>query len=383
MPYSIIPLFPHMLDNRVISLEIRFWGFKQETVKRLAEQCWTFSRAILADSCVIRSKYKRRKGFRLKLDKEIQAEQNEVEFSFEADFISSIVFDSKSFRQFDQILQYDGRPRYNLSKDYSDIFRNLFPNQWMREDAIRDGLVKLFSLSGMHPEGSFANHDANGYFMSTPYWTKPHEYHGSYRLAIARECLGMEISCVAEAMSVFAEHMAIEFHNIGATVHLSSNQYTITPYMYYFGNRYTKDGSHKSLGLDPNEWYPYYYHYGVAWFNLLTPMAVRKCTQMVDAYPGLACRILENGGLVVKIRKPIYEADVPDYTEVKKYLYDALLPGMGQVPLKYFFDSGEMGFLAKPRMNWEYMPVFPSEISIGNGYLRFHHEKCVCDHLQR
>ena len=374
MPHSIIPQFPQNIDNRILSMDVKFYMLSIENVKRLAAEFWEFVQNVFQNDFIIRSEWgDRKKGFRIDLKKEIDAAQDEIDFCFEGDFVSSLVHSTKTFRQFDNLLLFDWHSRRGMPEDYAACYHTLFPYRQMSVSAIRQSLVELFSMPGKIPAAPFPNHDFSGRFMGLSYWNHPEMYRGTFELTIAKECLGTELSCIANAMAIFMESISCELHNIGGFVRIGSSlNMDYTPYMYYFGNDYRMDGSHELAHCFPIEWYPYYYHNGIEWFNILTPLAAEKLRSRTPNSQ-LLCRELESGAIIVQLRKPIEHSDVSDYTIMKDYLYPALLPGMSQIPINVLLDPEATGYLAKPRMSWEILPISPEEIFIENGNLILRH----------
>lgn len=373
MPTSIVPLFPQPIDNRSLSMDIRFYMLNTSDVKQLATLFLEFSRKILTPNVVVRSQHDRKTRYHLDLEKDIFTSQDGIGFLFEADFTNSVIHNVKTFRQFDNYLQHGWPHRRGLSDEYMTQFNKRILNQGIDYQAIRNGLVELFTTSNEIPVSSYPRHDASGSFQSIPYWFHPGMYHGQFRLSIAKECLGSDLTSTAESMAKFVEDIAIEMRNIGGTVRLAPYSYGITPYKYYFGNQYTTDGSHESAQCYPNEWYPFYYHDGIEWFNLLTPLAADKIKSNTSKNEIVKCKKLAHDGLVVQSSEPIGKANISDYLKVKNYLYAALIPGMSQIPLKILLNPNELGYLAKPRMDWEIIPISSEEICVEKDCVIFKH----------
>ena len=375
MPHSIAPQFPQIIDNRLLSMDVQFYMLNAVDMKLLANEFWGFVKHLLPSDIILRSRLNRRKGFSLDLKKEIDNAQKEIEFSFEADFLSATVYNTKTFRQFDNRINYDGQLYQNVSVEYMSYYQKQLSNQESDKQAILKSLVDLFSIPGKTPSSAFSRHDINGYFQSTPYWYHPQMYHGKFRLTIAKECLGTELELYSVCMSRFLEQLALRFHRVGGTVRIAPYSYSTTPYVYYFGNQYAMDGSHESAQCLPNEWYPFYYHNGIEWFNLLTPFAANEINVKQQNVPGLSYKELEYGGMIVQMQSPLGKADIADYTAMKHFLYTALIPGGSRIPIKILCAPDETGYLAKPRMDWELIPISPKEIYLENGNVIFQHNE--------
>lgn len=374
MPHSIIPLFSQNIDNRLLSLDVHFYMLRNADIKQLAAEFMGFVRSILPPDIILRSQWGRKAGFHLDLQKEIDSAQREIEFSFEADFVSTVVYNTKTFRQFDKRLKFECHPQRSMPDEYALYYKKLFSSSEANEKVIQQSLVELFSISGRVPSATYTGHDISGFFHSTPYWKHPHMQHGKFRFTIAKECLKAELPIYADRMATFLEDTALELHNIGGTVRIAPHSYAITPYMYYFGNQYVMDGSHESAQCYPNEWYPFYYHNGIEWFNLLTPLAASKLTVKAPEAHSLICKDLENGGQISQMRKSIGEVDIPDYSVMKDHLYNALIPGISRIPLNVILNPREIGYLSKPRMDWECLPIHATEICIENNDVIFKHQ---------
>ena len=351
----------------------RFYMLDNADTKELASCFLEFVKNTLGADIVIRYQHNRRRRFQLDLRKDLFAAQDGIEFFFEADFTSSIVHNDKTFRHFDNFLHHEWHPQQGLSDEYMAFFNKQLLNKGSDNRAIQNGLVELFSMSNKIPTSSYARHEISGWFQSIPYWFHPGMYYGQFRLSIAIQCLGSGLSDTAENMARFVEDVAIEMRNIGGTVRLAPYSYGTTPYMHYFGNQYTTDGSHKSVKCNPNEWYPFYYHDGIEWFNLLTCFAAEKFKSSISENKIVKCKKLAHDGMAIQMRKPIGNADISDYVMMKNCLYATLIPGMSQISLKTLLNPNELGYLAKPRKDWEIIPVASEEISIEKGCVIFRH----------
>ena len=373
MPTSIVPQFPQPIDNRALSMDVRFYMLNESDTKKLANMFLRYVKDILTPNIVVRSQYDRKKRFHLHLEKDILAAKDGIEYSFEADFVSSAVHNISTFRQFDNYLLYEWHPRRGMSDEYMAYFNKRLRTQRMDNKAIQKGLIDLFSHSSEIPFSSYGKHDVIGSFQSIPYWFHPGMYHGQFHLSIAKECLGPDLAKTADSMSEFMENMAAEMRNIGGTVRLAPYSYMMTPYMYYFGNQYIMDDSHQSARCYPNEWYPFYYHDGIEWFNLLTCYSADKIDSSISKQDTIKCRRFAHGGLSVKMNQSIGEPVMSDYVGIKNFLYASLIPGMSRIPLKSLLDINELGYLAKPRKDWEIIPISPAEIYVEEDCVVFKH----------
>lgn len=125
------------------------------------------------------------------------------------------------------------------------------------------------------------------------------------------------------------------------------------------------------------EWYPYYYFCGAEWFNMLSPLQASHLADLAERsarYVNINTIVYPDGSASVCLKKPIDQTDVSDLADVRKLLYKALYPGKRKIMLADLQNPDAFGCLAKPRQQWECIPVFPNEIEVNQECIQFQHQ---------
>lgn len=375
---SMATTFYEPIDCRMVQLEIDFHNASKQQLFELAEHCARSIDNILSEGCFCQWRFGGRHLSYISLLTKISQCTRDFDFSFEADILSNVVYNSKTFRAYDRFIQQESIGHwidYSVSSDYFKFFDSCFakldnPNKY------KDAIIRIFNEPGKYKRSMWRQHDASGYFMSYPYVNNTSMYRGTFRLQIALKCLGSTVTSFSEKLIHIVLRSIGILPSISSRISLSplSAPSACSPHMVYFGGDISKESIPIEVGCLDNEWYPYYYFCGVEWFNLLSPLQASHLSDQVtlnNKNEQMELAAYPNGSILVKLNKPIESMDVDDLVDVKKYLYKALYPGKSMINLNYLLDKTAYGFLAKPRQEWEYIPIFSDEIEIDNQYVVF------------
>ena len=111
-----------------------------------------------------------------------------------------------------------------------------------------------------------------------------------------------------------------------------------------------------------HEWMNSCFLKGVEWYNLLSPLQTKSVQQSVLS-EGLVFLKLSNGGSIVTVSKSIKQVNIADLCSIKTFLYPIIYPGGIEIPINALLDMKNTSYVAKPRHQWESVPVLECEIS--------------------
>ncbi len=379
--------FSDIVDCRMIQIELEFCQLTQLQLNTLAEFCFRRIYTIVKDDFIVAWDWGSRRVKPEKLYDRIRASTEHIMFDFEGYVISNVVYDAKSMRSFDRMLLMRAdipRPT-NYSVDYPDVFWQYFGGVTTPE-ACKEALLQIFNERGKKMLSLWQGPDVQCIFLSSRHSNKRSLYRGKLQFHIALGCLGSDAGLLSEALTDLLRQAAADCPSISGRVTLSPIPWpdkSCCSHMRYF-LRLIKDGSHIATGFAERshiEWYPYYYLNGAEWFNVLTPLQlthIPNIREMAKNYPEIILEWLPNGSAIVRLKKPITEIDIEDFTEVKKLLYRALWQGERTLMLQHVFshDVDNICCLTKPRVEWEYAPIFDEEIQVLQDRIIFQH---VCN----
>ena len=380
---SMVERFSDIVDCRMIQIELEFSRLTQLQLSALAEFCFHRIYAIVKDEFVTAWDWGSRRVKPEKLYDKIRASTEHIMFDFEGYVISNVIYDAKSMRSFDRMLlmRTDIPWSTNYSIDYPDVFWRYFSGVTTPE-ACKEALLRIFNERGRKMLSLWRAPDVQGIFFSSQHWNNRCLYHGKLQFHIALGCLGSDAGLFSEVLTDLLRQAAGDCPNISGRVTLSPIPWpdkSCCSHMRYF-SRLIKDGSHAAAGFAERshiEWYPYYYLNGAVWFNVLTPLQlthIPNIGEMAKNYPEIILEWLPNGSAIVRLKKAITEIDVEDLTVVKKLLYRALWQGKRTLMLQHLFSRDVyISYGTKPRVEWEYAPIFEEEIQVFGDSILFQH----------
>lgn len=367
------------VDCRMIRLEIDFFLLSNIQQKELARYCALQIDSILSDEFFCHWEEKRHVKLKTLLEK-IEKNEEDICFFCDANVLSEIVYDSKSFNAYEKKITstsiienwYDR----DVSSDYFDTFKQYLP-QFNDQSKCKEAIIKLFYEKGKIKTAYWKNHDASAYFKSRKYKKRADLYHGVFYFTIGLNCLNDTEEYVDRLIN-FAIKATDISTNINARIAISPiySWESCNAYRYYF-NEKENDNSHVRLGFCEDEWYPYYYLPGVDWFNLLSPLVASRLNSTkrdIKDCQNLVLKTFPNGTITVQSTSKIDELDVYELREIREVLYPVLYPRKGKILFKDLNNQLLWCSWAKPRLWWEHLPIFEDEISVDSEAVYFKYQ---------
>lgn len=239
-------------------------------------------------------------------------------------------------------------------------------------------MLNIFYAPGKKKISLWRNHDASAFFVSHRYSEDCNMYRGSFIFRIALLCLNYASELSGQLINMAVQASSIS-PNINARIALSpiSSPSPCSAHMMYFGGKVEGDGSHITAGIREQEWYPYYYIQGAEWFNLLSPLVSSRLPALVSEAQKnnhIITAIYPNGVISLRSTKEIDQIDVRDLRDLRTLLYPVLYPGNSKIKFEHLNDPNAFGYLAKPRQQWEYLPILDDEITFDNHAVYFHYK---------
>lgn len=218
-----------------------------------------------------------------------------------------------------------------------------------------------------------------GSIFSRPYCNNQTLFYGTISIGISVYAADLNVTDIADEMACFMKEQAEKYENINGFIGVTPLTFPSaeSAHMCYFGDNVHGDGSHRYVGAEPEEWYPYYYLRAVEWFNIISPTSqnnISSLRQESIQLPTIKREKLKNGAIVVRLTIPVDVVDVMDLRPVKLLLYDGLYPGMRELPKSALLDEEYIAPIAKLRMQWECIPILDDEIIVTDQSVIFRHK---------
>ena len=381
---STVLLRHELIDCRMLQLELEFYELNQSQIKVVANHVFFKIIEMLKEIFFVSWTWKNRRMQENGVRKRINDLVGYVDFGFEGDVFSNMVFDEKTFKQYDSQLLHDAsvsRKETLVPVDYLDKYYELFGNALTSEQC-KEALLEMFNSSGRRKIAKWRNHDVSGLFSSCPYVNRQDLYYGGFVLKINLTCLGSEISCFAEKMIELARGIADITSQTSARIALSPMNWSspCSGHMMYFGDGIIKDTTHRKNGFLDIEWNRFNYVRGAEWWNLISPLQRKHLpllSKELQFYENIAVEELPGGGVIVCSKRNILQTDIPELMDIKKLLYDALYPGKAIILREHLEDPDLFGFRVKPRQQWEYVPMLEDEIIVMSDRVVFQHKHAL------
>lgn len=360
--------FPYeFVDGRRLLLNLNFHELNEEHVFELCDRCYKYTQEFLGESFVTEWTSDSRPTKPADVMRKLEERKKNLTFHLHGNVISNSVYNKKTLKAYRHRLLYESHTpgrETSVSKDYPEMFCLNYAGAKTPE-AIKAATLKIFNTEHKNAIVKWRTFDVFGGFFQ--HWT-PDDFitcSGSYYLQIAIGCLGSYVDKIAEEFCSFSKELASTFPGISGYV-------SLTPFI-RCGNNTAYGHYFSSMAL---EWNPYKYVTGVEWFHILSPMQRSLVPDLLtDATreANIEVKELNKGGVVVRIGKGVLETDVPEYLALKRVMYDALYPGGRTIELAHWFDSKLISPSVKPRILWEYIPVFDDEVTVLEDRIIFRH----------
>lgn len=377
------------IDCRYLQLEAHFYSLLPEQVEQLVADYVAFSKDITDGAFIVKWSGETRCDFSGKVAKgtlQSLAEGAYATLGFEAYAISSLVYNSATYKAFQRERMYPTRPPkvwYDLTTIFcSSSYRELFESNLSRmkrdPQSLRAVIYELHQIENFYFENYILTTDALSSLHCQPITTGG-EYNrcGKLRVMISTHCLGDSLNQMAETFKVFARSLSDKYTTINAYVCLSPALLLqpASPHMIYFGKNIPVADKGESSAR-PREWYTRDYLCGAEWVNVISPN-VRKLLPHnganLHSNTYISVEETGNGALCVSLNKAIGSITVADIRRIKTMLYPALCPGSAVFEDQYLYSSEWWTPNTKPRCQWEMIPLFESEIQVRDGNLIFEH----------
>lgn len=365
------------VDCRMIQLEMHMFSLSRAQLTELAVYCASYFHDLFSSEFYQQWNWRNRKTSFETLLKKIScfaSHKNHFDFNCCADVLSSAVYDSKSFRAYDEML-FGSNSKYIwdktlMSADYPEILQK-YSADIKNPEKCKETILSLFYEKEKKMLGLWRKHDATVNYIVFPHHECADLYQGLFNFRIAYKCINDAVS-FARGLIDFLLHAMHISPNINATIALSPVQSpsNVSPHMLYFGGNVPVnylENLAKQFGHTLDR---YYHIYGAEWFNLVSPFVSARLPKFVADEKNMAVDKLSNGATVVKSTKNIDETDVGDLLNLKKYLYPVLYPGGCKIIVPELDNYKTWSYLTKPRCQWECVPVLPEEITVEKNVIR-------------
>jgi len=357
-----------IVDCRKLQIEFEFSRVTQQQLKELAYYCISEIKKLLDNSFFVDWIWKNRRIQEGKLFKSLEDVQERCDFTFRGNVLTSKINNSKALDRYNQELfhKLNLEPfASGISVDYWDVYHSLFGNIFDPEK-IRQNLLRLFWSENYFFKQKWFGEDITGRLFTCPYFNKRDLYFGRFNFRIALPCLGSSVELFSKQAVRFLEQATALVSDISGRVALSptSPPSSCSGYMNYFGG----PNQHNLIGREwfmrEGEWQQCCFYKGVDWYNLLSPMQT-DCLSQKNAHSDIVVhRSLSNGGSAVTVAKDILTTRISDLCAVKKILYPVLYPGGIEIPISDLLDEQNTSYVAKPRGQWENVPILEDEVQI-------------------
>ena len=371
-----------IVDCRMIQLDMEMFSLTTKQAEELADYTKTYFFNLLSPECYIlwRNDENNRKGSYENVFKE---NRSCFQFSFCADVVSPVVYNRKSFQAYDKdLFSWNGRyakeintglVKTDVSSDYLQVFNRYLPD--INDPAkVKEAILSLFYEKGRKKLALWRQHDATAFFLLFDHRENVELRHGSFDFRIALKCLD-DPEAFSNKLVDFLVGVTDITPNINARIALSPIDIPAdcSAHSRYFGNpeRSYLESLGELVGLTLSD---YYHINGAEWFNLLSPMLTARLfgsRKNEPRYADVTVEKLGTGNTVVRATSSIDKLEPCDLANVRRYLYPVLYPGTGEYFFEDYNDSTCITSWAKPRLEWELLPIFPEEIIVKEDSILF------------
>ena len=368
-------------DMRYLQMELEFFGLTKEQSDTMLESFVFWYNQTFSNFFIINWYAGNRKIKTDKLPNVIYSNEA-LELGMEGGLICDKVYNQKTLNQHVRSFHYPSTGNMGsigMSLDYMSFYNEKI-SIIEDDNCLKKTILSFFSEPNRHGFSTMQRLELDGSITRLPYRNND-KYYGTMNVSVSVYSLDSDVKSYAEKMVIFLQQQAERWTNINGRVAVapSLNPSKCSGHMYYFGNNVAMDDSHLTGNFMPVEWYPHYYICGAEWFNIISPLAQQHIPKiLIEAarFPSLTVQALAGGCISVHLKKEPDCIDIADLLPVKLLLYNALYPGMSEVPKQVFFDPGYTGYIAKPRKQWECVPMLEEEVIITKDSIIFRHRNC-------
>lgn len=377
------------VDCRMVQLELEATMLNQSQIETFSLYCLGECKAFFDNSFVSKWKMKdvKQRGTLRKKERiadGIKHSCGDFTWSVEGFVRSDRVYDIKSFDHYTQ--QYVTDPlvagwRYSTASiDYPEAYRRAL-EKYPTPKQSRELVLSLFN----QPEKKYvayypAPYDSLAIFSASRCFDDPTMFDARFRFLIANCSLNGKTDLLAEALADKAIRLASNVPNMSGRITLSPQSpiASCSDHRQYFNG----DWNYRCYGVSGKEviWkdLPYYFLNGAEWFNLVAPyqqMRLPELEKNIQKSEHILGQRLPTGTIAVRLREPLSKADIEELKNVKDILYDALCPGEYTMPLAYLYslDKSSFRYGAKPRLQWERIPILPESVFLTKDTVKICH----------
>lgn len=379
---SMATLSHEVVDCRMLQLEIEFHQLNNAQLKNVARFCFEKTLKLFQNIFYVDWSLGSRRVRVDKVQETLHKDSDIYDFGFCGDVLSKIVFNSKSYREYDRKLRYENDVEWSkqsISVDYPPFFSQLF-SPYCSPEQVKQSILSIFNEPNKKMLALWRNHDMSGRLFTCPYSNYPDMFYGQYRVLVAAACFSpSQLVLFSEKLARFALQFSQIIPGASARVALSPIKLPApcSGHMEYFGGKYLGTNDHHIQHSFTNkEWSFYNYSGGAEWFNILS---AKQCSHIPNfqhrckTYSDVKVEKLGEENFAVQSNKNIFDTDVPEYLSIKKLLYEALYPGEGTMSFAHMMDPNKFGYMVKPRYRWELVPLLEHEILVFPDRIVFRH----------
>ena len=380
---STAAIYPQCIDSRRLCMEAVYFLLTKEQATGFARSFLEWCAALWQKDFIITWHADNKKMGLSRLLEAIGQDANYA-VGLEGTVMCEQIPNPRAFRRFLRDVERYENTAFpsDASSDYMDFFLS-------QKEQLESGKIswKEFILSFFREQGRVCLSAApvpelQGSIFGNAYRHDSTLYYGSVSVMISVYSAGENVAKLADEMTCFLTSQSKLYRNINGHIGITPLTFPSesSAHMCYFGHSVDMDGSHENIGVEPREWYPYYYLRAAEWFNLISPLAKTNIPSLMEEntqHPTVKVQKLNNGAVIICVDTPPEQVDTGDLLPVKQLLYDGLYPGMRELPKEICLDMRYIAPVAKVRMQWECLPVLDDEIVITSDSVIFRHKKCA------
>jgi len=298
------------------------------------------------------------------------------------------VYNQTTFSKYMQLLRM-GLPFCSIpnafrqcAPDYPAYFASHFPPKCSEPEQLKQSLLRTFNEPGHKSLGFVRGLDLTGGFFGSISTTEPGIYQGKVCLTAVLACIAAHFPEFISVLEAFAVHTAETYGRMNALlgVDVGPMSTDCNPYRMYFSHISREQIANTSANGIPfvaSDVYPYYFLCGMSWLNIVsanTRTLIPNALELAANNPDLIARNLKNGSLYLRCAADPLNTDIPDIQQGKRILYNALYPGRQQLRISDLYDTAFYSPPAKPRTNWELVPVDAEEIEVTDTLITLQHK---------
>ena len=126
---SMATLQSEMVDCRMLHLELEFYELTHQQLKWLAQLCFDGTRELTDKAFYLDWNWSDRRINAETIPEQIHKTKSACDFSFEGDAFSDVVYNSRTYKQYDRRLRYDISTPWKVQSvpvDYPEAYTELF-----------------------------------------------------------------------------------------------------------------------------------------------------------------------------------------------------------------------------------------------------------------